>query len=191
MDKKSHKHVFPVLILTIITVVAILLWGGLKRVRKESAQGINVPNLVTGNVDNSNATKTYLHSDESFSFSFPSDFTFSSMADQNTDNLQSDTLLFKGNQNTRNFQIHISSFDGTTLDVARIKRDIPSLDVEQPEKIAIDGAQGVAFLSKEAGSALVTREIWFVHDSKIYQVSTFKDFDQEMVSILSTWKWQQ
>jgi hypothetical protein len=188
---KTKKHIFIVVVIAAAIILAFLLWGG----SKNSIDGMSLFQRRTLNSSGEENTdpstkKPYLHSDNSFSFMIPGDFTFSPLTETNDKGEESETVLFKGNSDARNFQVHISTWDSPEgVTITKIQQDIPDLVIDNPEQVAVAGGRGVTFLSHDVGSTLITREIWFSYGEKLYQVSTYKDFDQTMVDILSTWKW--
>lgn len=179
-NSKHSKHVFTVLIIVILCIVAIFLSGVVRDVKKNGDISEN-----SSNSDKSSAT--YVSPDGAYRLSTPSDFTSSILSQDDG----SETVLFVGSIPTRNFQIYISNYDSNEIITPElIQKNIPDLLIERPETIAIDGAQGVAFISGPKDGTARTREIWFAHDGKFYQITTFREFDDQIVDILTTWKWQ-
>jgi len=174
----------------IILIAACVLVGGLILVMKNiGSTSVNTEVEPMGEVIGDGSA--YLHSDESFTFKLPSDFTFSDLGivDDEKDISQ---VLFSGSPKERNFQISISPIeDSVVITIDQIKNDLPDMVIENPEEIAIAGARGVAFETGEKGNPLRTREIWFTYGSNLYQISTVKEFDEEMAEILLSWKWNQ
>lgn len=85
-------------------------------------------------------------------------------------------------------QLYISPFDeDISLDVARIKKDIPDMKMIDPIEIKTDGASTVAFFSEDSGNRY--REIWFVHNFNLYQIITDAKHDDLTAKIMDTWKW--
>lgn len=118
-----------------------------------------------------------------FNFILPYSFTISRIEDA-----EGETLLFRGEDEKRSFQIYKIPFDDNTpLTPEKIRADLPSMDFRDPQVIAVDGVQAVVFLSTEG--SLETREIWMVRNGKLYQISTYVEFDDDMADILSNWKW--
>jgi len=179
-NTKHSKHVFTVLIIAILCVVAIFLSGVAQKAKEGGQQSGIVQNEEGSGV-------VYVSSDSSYMLTTPSDFTSSALSQDDG----SETALFVGSTATRNFQIYTSDYASDEIITPQvIQQNIPELLIEKPETIAVDGAQGVAFISGPKDGTLRTREIWFAHDGKLYQITTFKEFDDQMVDILSTWKWQ-
>lgn len=177
---KHSKHVFTTLIVVILCVVALFLSGVVKGVKKDGLMSIVQKSDDKGGVP-------YISTDSSYRLTTPADFTSSALSQDDG----SETAIFVGSTATRNFQIYSSDYaSDAPLTPQEIAKNIPDLLIEKPETIAVDGAQGVAFISGPKDGTLRTREIWFAHGGKLYQITTFKEFDDQMVDILSTWKWQ-
>jgi hypothetical protein len=51
----------------------------------------------------------------------------------------------------------------------------------------IDGASGIAFFGFDARVGQ-TREIWFIHNHFLYEVTTYKELDSWLNEIMSTWR---
>jgi len=127
----------------------------------------------------------YNDSNKLFSFNYP-EYLHSSEINQG----DSRTILFQGDDSKKGFQLNISTFsEDVELSPERIKKDLPDLIMENVEVIAIDGVQAVVFTTRDSETSFSTREIWFVRSGYFYQISTYVEFDIEMVEILSTWKW--
>lgn len=188
LQSKFHRFAIVVIILC---VAALILYGSHKK-GISLGQTHSTSTMQTTDTEHGDPSskKVYLHGDNSFTFSFPGDFNFSNLAETTESGAQAETVLFVGSDANRNFQIHISSYnDKAPITAEMIKRDIPDLLIESPERIGVDGAQGVAFISGPKDGTLRTREIWFAYNGKLYQISTYQDFDNQMVDILASWKW--
>lgn len=132
---------------------------------------------------------TYSSPDGAFTFNYPKSFT-SNTLDQTSDaNSNGQTTVFHGSGPKDNFQIYTVPFDNSPITPERVKADIPDFNVENNNVISVDGAQGVAFYGVDAQSHLKTREIWFSHNSVLYQITTYPEFDTQMATILASWKW--
>lgn len=140
----------------------------------------------------------YTDSQYNFSFEYPKDFTATKFGEGE----DGDTILVQKQGSKEGFQIFISPFDEPgPLTEERVKQDLPDLKMESPEqrvlKITVDsgssapsGVEGLIFFSEEA-SLGKTREIWFIQNGFLYQVSTYKEFDSLVAKILETWRFQE
>lgn len=171
MKSTKSKHIFTGVIVIALCVLAAFLWGITKHVQEPP---INMPQ------------KTYIAPDKSFSFTLSEDFNVSNVADGN-----SQTTLFVGNSPTRMFTIRVSSWSSPdSLTINMINQQLPNVTTNDTKTIGVDGAKGVSFISSGKDGMPDSYEIWFTRGGNIYQISTTKSFDQEMINVLSTWKWQ-
>jgi len=99
--------------------------------------------------------------------------------------------LVQEKESKKSFQIFISPFDEPgPLTKERVKQDLPDLIINNPEqRVLKNGAVALVFFSEES-SIGETREIWFVHNGYLYQISTYKELDSLVAKIISTWRFQ-
>jgi hypothetical protein len=71
-----------------------------------------------------------------------------------------------------------------TAAVATAKQIAVKID---PTDIVVDGAKGMEFLSY-APTMDDTREVWFIKNGYLYEVTTFKELDSWLAQIMQTWK---
>ena len=101
-------------------------------------------------------------------------------------NANTSTFTFEEDEGDKGFQIFVVPYKGDTVSEERFKMDVPSGVYLEPKDIVIDGARGVAFYSK--GPILGdTREVWFIHEGFLYEVTTAKVLDSWLAEIMSTW----
>ncbi len=98
------------------------------------------------------------------------------------------TILFENTSNPeslRGFQIFIASYTGTLVTESVVKSAMPGAHTF--EKVVIDGAPGLAFF---APTQLLgeTREVWFAQKGLLYQVSTPRSLEADLLPVLETWK---
>jgi hypothetical protein len=185
----------------VLSIVIILIVAGIGYALKQKSKPTDGTTNVLGfpeikpelSLGQSGDNIAYTADDNSFSFSYPKDFALTPLVE--TDDKtgeQKQNLIFKGKGDKDNFQIYISKFDSSTpLTASRIKSEIPDLNMEGSQDIAVDGARGVIFFSTDSQTKFKTREIWLSHGGKLYQITTYPEFDSKIASILSTWKWSQ
>jgi len=176
------------IILLVIVILGLTIWLVLSLVLEKSSPANvispedlpeNAPQVFAGGAE-------FVDPDRSFSFSYDELFVVSRLPVDLED--PGETFIFKGEDEKENFQIYVSIFDDDLpLSVGRIQNELPNMDFRDSQMISIDGAVAVVF-SSSVGT-LETREIWFTHDGKLYQISTYPEFDQKMVEILERWKW--
>lgn len=126
---------------------------------------------------------TFKHKSPDFSFEYPEGFSAGEFPGEE---VGSTNILVQ--KNNIGFQLYIRSSDeNVELTADIVKQDLPNLTVDQPMQIQIGQAVGLVFLSKDTSSEIV-REIWWVHSGHLYQITTYPEFDDVMVEILKSWK---
>ena len=97
------------------------------------------------------------------------------------------TVLFQGAAGEPGFEIAVAPINGTTITPERFNRDAPSGVKLEPHDTVIDGAPGIAFFGFDARLGQ-TREIWFIHNHFLYEVTTYKELDSDLSEIMKTWR---
>lgn len=90
------------------------------------------------------------------------------------------------------FQIFILPWDegDGVITPERIRRDLPSLPIENPQVVNLQGGkQGLIFESKSEG--LATREVWIVDRGYLYQITAPLAFDAMLGAIMTTFEFVQ
>ena len=65
--------------------------------------------------------------------------------------------------------------------------DIPDGKIIEPVDIVIgEGITALAFFSNSKLGEL--REVWFIHDGYLYQLTTYKEWDEWLANIMKSWK---
>ena len=59
--------------------------------------------------------------------------------------------------------------------------------VKEQQDVLVDGARGTKFYGYNTTLG-DTRELWFIHNGFLYEVTTFKELDEWLGSIIQTWK---
>src|SRR3989344_5572093 len=111
----------------------------------------------------------YTNEKYSFSFNYPEGFKVSEFEDEN-----GDVLLFEKDTKA-SFQIFIAPFDESgPLNPERVQKDLPQIEMKNPKNAELAGTTALHF---ESGR---TRELWFVKDGFLYEVSYFPEFENMM-----------
>ena len=76
----------------------------------------------------------------------------------------------------------------SVLTEERIKADITDLVVYQSKPVEIGGHTGLAFKSDNSAFDGASYEIWFVFESQLYQISTYKHLEPLTQTMVSTWE---
>ena len=99
------------------------------------------------------------------------------------------TILFEGNKGNEKygFQIFVTPYKYKKITNERFRMDEPSGIIDRPTEVLIDGLQATIFYSKNTFMG-DTREVWFINNGFLYEVVTYKDLDDWLSKIMTTWK---
>ena len=95
------------------------------------------------------------------------------------------TITFEGKGGI-GFQIFVVPYTDAQLTPERLKKDIPSGVVKEQTPIVIDGKAASMFYSTNALLG-ETREVWFIQNKYLYEVTTTKDQDAWLSTIMKSW----
>lgn len=116
-----------------------------------------------------------------FQISYPEHLTVREYGKANTS-----TIVFEDQKGEKGFQIFVVPYADTVVSEERLKMDIPSGVIKDPAEVVVGGATATAFWSTNMLFG-ETREVWFIRDGFLYEVTTYKDLDQWLAEIMKTW----
>ena len=97
------------------------------------------------------------------------------------------TITFQNPSAGQGFQIFIVPFFEAQITDERFKRDVPSGVRTNVEEVMVDGAKGSAFYSRDLVLG-ETREVWFIKGGYLYEVTTLKALEADLLEVLKTWQ---
>lgn len=96
------------------------------------------------------------------------------------------TIVFQKGEEMYGFQIFVTPYEKKEITKERIKSDIPSGIIKDPIEVVIgEGINALAFLSSNTAMG-ETREVWFIKDGNLFEVTTYKAQDSWLADILKT-----
>jgi len=119
-------------------------------------------------------------------------FNFSLVYPQNLtvreydDGTSASTITF-GERTWKGFQIYIVPYSYEHITQEQLKKDIPSGVIIEPTDIIIDGVKSTVFFSKDSVLG-DTREVWFIRNAFLYEVTTRRELDSWLADIMKTWR---
>ena len=147
-------------------------------------------------------SRQYVGTDNSTSYTNPLyNFTLTLLPGQKTTSfdegegdvvLVSSKTVFKGQpleDGLQNYemQITITPFDeDIVLTPERIKKDIPTIKMQNPISVNVGGTPAVSFID----TADTTRQTWFVKDKNLYQIISSPSFDNITGKLMQSWGWE-
>jgi hypothetical protein len=151
----------------------------------------NTYTLTSSKEDEKN--NVFADSQYGFSFQYPKDFT----ATKFREGEDGDTVLVQQKapstgSGQAGFQVFILPFDEPgPLTKERVLQDLPDMIVKNAEnRVLKNGIPALIFFSEEA-SLGETREIWFINNGYLYQITATKEIDSLVAQIIGTWKFEQ
>jgi hypothetical protein len=96
-------------------------------------------------------------------------------------------VTFQDPQSGGGFQIYILPYSQSTITPERFKLDEPSGIEQNIFNVQVAGADGIMFESTDPVVGQL-REIWFIHEGLLYEVTTALSYDKTIQNIMQTWQ---
>lgn len=97
------------------------------------------------------------------------------------------TVTFENPGLAKGFQIFIVPYEGTQITEEQFLKDVPSGVREDVFDFYLNGILASTFFSTNAILG-ETREVWFVHQGYLYEITTLRDLSNWLAPILETWR---
>lgn len=99
------------------------------------------------------------------------------------------TIVLENEERVRGMQIFIVPYHEETISDARFKADVPSGVRENIEAttLGVIGIPAVTFTSLDERLG-ETREIWFIYQGHLYEITTFKGVGNWFAPIIQSWR---
>ena len=129
----------------------------------------------------------YTNDTYNFALEYPSNLTVKSFLEED----DGETIVFKSEivgGKLQAFQVYIQPFTEDRITREYILEDIPGIELLNLEEIILgEDTPALLFWS---GDDLFgrTREVWFVHEGYLYQVTTLGELDAWLAEIMTTWR---
>lgn len=97
------------------------------------------------------------------------------------------TIVFSDEVGEKSFQIFFTPYMGDTITSSRFFKDFPDGKFTEPVEVVIgDNMHALVFNSEGALGKL--REVWFIHDNYLFEVTTYDNLDSWLAEIMKSWK---
>lgn len=103
------------------------------------------------------------------------------------DGTSASTITFESATGTRGFEIFVVPYGKDFISTEQFKKDAPSGVMNQPLDVIVDGTRATMFYGKNAVMG-DTREVWFIKNGYLYEISTYRNLDEWLSKIMETWK---
>lgn len=176
---------------TIITLIIGFLLGGvtLSVVYPKPSAPEETSRFRSGTIENFSDTESlYTSPKYAFSLTYPRELIVNEFDEGN----DSATIVFQEPSVQRGFQIFVTPYGDTQVTEERLRKDIRSGDIREPVEIVIGKESYPAFTFLTYNTILgESREVWFIRNGYLYQVTTYIEHDAELATILSTLSFSQ
>ena len=97
------------------------------------------------------------------------------------------TIVFQQPGEEKGFQIFATPYGDESISLSRITEDVPSGVVREPTEVVVgkNNTRALIFWS-EAPVIGESREVWFVHNGYLYEITTYAELDSWLATILAT-----
>lgn len=128
--------------------------------------------------------KEYRNDPYKFKLFFPSDLSWKEYHEKQG----ALTVTFRKNDGTNGgFQVFIVPYNDSQISPQRFRLDEPSGIRNQETAIVLDNSPATMFFSTNAVMG-DSREVWFIKNGFLYEVTTYKELDSWLAEIMTTWK---
>lgn len=182
------KIIISISILIVLALVSgIYFWQNRNKGNPSVSPSI-VASEFTKEISQYKYTESYIHPTNHFSFNYPKEFTVTSVP---SDSIE--IILVQSTTTKVAVQITISPFQGEDIDITPdiIKTEIPDMKIDNAQDLLVGPSRkGLAFVSDNPAFGGKSREVWFVFKGKLYQISTYYEFDEFLKGVFATWKFE-
>lgn len=192
------KIIISVIILIVLAGGAYFVWNrslidGYKKsdmiIDKTEKIGLSAGPEALAKIAGYRYTEEYTNPDYNFSFKYPSGFTVSSLPNEGDE-----IIVVQNTAENIGMQIVISSFPSSDIDITPeyIKGQIPDLKISEAQEVLVGAnRKGLAFLSDNEVFGGSSREVWFVWNGNLYQISTYAEMDGFLKGLFGTWQFKK
>lgn len=97
------------------------------------------------------------------------------------------TIAFQREGGAYGFQIFITPYEESQITQEQFLQDVPTGVREEPVDIEVGGVLANKFFSEHLDLGQ-TREIWFIKDNYLYEITTYRELDKWLQEIVQTWE---
>lgn len=125
----------------------------------------------------------YLNVERGFSLWYPKELKVKEHDEGDT----TYTIVFSDELGEKSFQIFFTPYMGDTITSSRFLKDFPDGKFTEPVEVVIgDNMHALVFYSE--GTLGKLREVWFIHDDYLFEVTTYDTLDEWLAEIMKSWK---
>jgi len=181
------KKIIILIVIVLAIVAGIYYWQSKKQVDTSAYPSVATVEAIKA-IPQYEYTEIYTHPTNHFSFKYPKGFAVTSIPSD-----EGETMIVQNTVTKVAVQIIISKFQGPDVDITPdiIKTDIPDMKIDSIQELLVGPSRkGLAFVSDNSAFGGKSREVWFVFNGNLYQISTYYEFDDFLKGIFATWKFE-
>lgn len=99
------------------------------------------------------------------------------------------SATFESPDGSKGFQIYVTKYTEPQITPERFKLDQPSGVRDAPTDVIVDGTRATMFFGRNSVMG-DTREVWFIREGFLYEVTTYRELDAWLAQIMQTWKFK-
>ena len=178
------RNIFAAGVFVVMAIAAVYVLSTMRPTAANDAAPIAAPSGVVEEMRSvPDGWREYRSSMYLFSLLYPQELA----VNENPEGGNATTITFQNTEKGVGFQIFVVPYQGQQVSEERFKKDIPSGVRTDLVDIVVDGVTGAAFYSSNAALG-ETREIWFIKDGYLYEVTTLKPLDAWLKTVMQSWK---
>ena len=189
MKKTSNKIIFVIIFLTIIGLCVYFYYNftsssidlPIKKGVTSENTSTTTEDVISSDIlpDNTLEYRNTLHD---FSLFYPDDLKVKEYDEGGS----VQTVVIEDARGEKGFQIFIVPYSSQKITKERFKMDMPSGVMEEPTNIVIDSNIPATMFFGSNAILGKTREVWFVKDGYLYEITALAELDGWLADILVT-----
>ncbi len=134
---------------------------------------------------NPELTERYEDEELGFFVDYPEGFVVNTTVEESVK-----VLVFNKKDSQESFQIFIMPYDEPgPITPERILIDQPEMVIKDPQTVRIADGEALVFFGTDPDIGDV-REVWFVHQGRLYQASTYSKYDELLAKVMKTFRFK-
>lgn len=175
-QRKIKISIFVVVVGLVCGYGVFSIFGKNKNVDEQPVVSSQVDATLKNNVE-------YKNSFQNFTLQYPESLTVKDFDEGEGTH----TITFESAIEGEGFQIFLTPYFGDVITSSRMLKDIPNGSFTEPVEIIFgDNIRGIVFFSR--GEIGDMREVWFIHNGYLFEVTTYQEHDTWLAEIMNTWR---
>ncbi len=126
-------------------------------------------------------SKEYANAQYGLSLFYPTELVVTEYAESG----RGHTISFDNADGREGFQIYVIPYQESQIKTSQIEEDTHGTATGTPQEIVIGGQHALLFSSSNPAYGPL-REVWFIHNGKLFEITVYADLEKWLSSILAT-----